>query len=309
MSQRHARRNRRPRFQKPDTINIILGSLTIVLLFVWGGLYWKESSQQALIVNADGSAQNEQAELIDLDEPVTEPVITPPAGEVKPADAVKGDKPAEQATEKPAVGGDGAVLPEETTKPSQPDKGSGAVQTTKPAQTEKPNQETAAKPNAGGSTKPATTKPGSTKPVATKPETTKPETTEPETTKPETTKPETPAETKPPVSMSEKYEQEIIQLQAKCTQDMNEVLVGAEASIEQMDQSDPYAFQALNQKWMDSLANVESTCNTNFQTKIDYAEKDNVDPAITEEWQQKFSSLMLQLQGEFEAKMLQLMGG
>jgi hypothetical protein len=295
MSQRHARRKRRPRFQKPDTINIILGSLTIVLLFVWGGLYWKESSQQALIVNADGAAQNEQAELIDLDEPVTEPVITTPVGELKPSDA---DKPAEQATDKPAVGGDGTALPEETTKDSQPEKGSGPVETTKPAQTAKPNQETASKPNAGGSTKPATTKPATTKPSTTKPGTTKPG-----------TNPETPAATKPPVSMSEKYEQEIIKLQAKCTQDMNEVLVGAEASIEQLDQSDPYAFQALNQKWIDSLANVENTCNTKFQAKIENAEKDKVDSAITEEWQQKYSTLMLQLQGEFEAKMLQLMGG
>ncbi|OBZ13613.1 hypothetical protein [Bacillus sp. FJAT-26390] len=285
MSQRHARRKRRPRFQKPDTINIILGSLTIILIVAWGGLYWKDSSQQALIVSADGAAQNEQAELIDLDEVVTDPKSTPPADEAKPAVTDK----AGQATDKPAVGGEEAAPPEKET--TEPDKGSEPVQTTKPVHTAKPNQ---VKPGAGGGAKPGTTKPGTTKPG---------------TSTPGTTNPETPAVTEPPVNMSEKYEQEIIQLQAKCTQDMNEVLVGAEASIEQLDMSDPYAFQQLNQKWMDGLANVENTCNTKFQEKIDNAEKADVDSAITEEWQQKFSALMLQLQGEFEAKLLQLMGG
>jgi hypothetical protein len=288
MSKRHARRNRRPRFQKPDTINIILGSLTIILLFAWGGLYWKDSSQQALIVSADGAAQNEQAELVDLDEVVTDPKSTAPAGEAKPAVT----DTAEQPTDKPVVDGEGAAPPEkETAEPAKSDKGSVPVQTTKPVHTAMPNQ---VKPGAGGTTKPGTTKPGTTKPG---------------TTTPGTTNPETPTETEPPVDMAEKSEQEIIQLQAKCTQDMNEVLVGAEASIEQLDMSDPYAFQQLNQKWMDGLANVENTCNSKFQEKIDNAEKADVDSAITEEWQQKFSSLMLQLQGEFEAKLLQLMGG
>lgn len=271
MSSQHRRRSSRSRFQKPDTINIILGSLTIILLFVWGGLYWKDSTQQALTVNADGAALNEQAQPEEIEVIATGPVSTTTAGAEKPPAADQAVKPTEQPADKP--GASEAALPEkeEAIKPAVPVKTAHPVKTTKPARTAKPNQETGTKPEAAAT------------PVVT--------------------------ETEPPISVSKKYEQQMVQIQVKCTQDMNEVLVGAESSIEQLDQSDPYAFQQLNQKWTDGLANVESACKTKFQEITANAEHDSVEPEIIEEWEQSFSSLMLQLQGEFEAKLLQLMGG
>lgn len=277
MGQQHTRRKRRPRLQKPDTVNIILGSLTIILLFVWGGLYWKESSQQALIVNANGAAQSEQALQEEVGLPAAEPGSASPAVDAPPAATDETVKPAEQAADKPGVSGEGTQqIPEETAKPAVREKAPLPAKTSKPASTAKPNKQTVTKQDAGVKAKPET-------PIAT--------------------------ETEPPISLSEKYERQIVQVQAKCTQDMNEVLAGAESSIEQMDKSDPYAFQQLNQKWVDELANVESACTSSFQEIIQKAENDAVEPEITEEWEQTFSALMLKLQSEFEAKLLQLMEG
>lgn len=287
MGQGKTRRNRRSRFQKPDTINIILGSLTVVLLFVWGGFYWNESSQQELTVNANGAGQTAEAqpqEVNKVDGAAAVPPSASPDAAVKPAETepakpadTETAKPTEQAADMPAdnaeTGGEAAATTKPAVvKPAAPVKTARPVQTAKPSATNKPSQETAVKPD-------TTTTP---KPVVT--------------------------ETEPPESLSEKYEQQLVQLQAKCTQDMNEVLVGAEASIEKMDKSDPYAFQELNQKWSDSLAKAEDTCNTKFQGIIAKAEKDAVEPEVIEEWEQTFSNLMLQLQSEFEAKILQLMG-
>lgn len=275
MGQQHTRKKRRPRLQKPDTVNIILGSLTIILLFLWGGLYWKESSQQALIVNADGAAQSEHALQEEIGLPTAEPSASP-AVEAQPAATDETVKPAEQAAEKPGIsGGEIQQLPE-SAKPAVRDKAPLPAKTSKPASTAKPNKQTVAKPDAGVKVKPGT-------PIA--------------------------KETKPPISLSEKYEQQIVQVQVKCTQDMNEILAGAKSSIEQLDKSDPYAFQQLNQKWMDGLANVESACTSSFQEIIQNAENDAVEPEITVEWEQKFNALMLKLQSDFEMKLLQLMEG
>lgn len=324
MSQRH-RRNRRSRFQKPDTINIILGSLTIILLFVWGGLYWKESSQQALIVNADGAALNQQAQQVEPEvvadvpgstsltgeaeplatgkavesETVDKPVVpTANNSEEQPADnsgeqsadnlakqpadnskEQSADKPAKQPAAIPDAGSKeaaAAVEKEESVKPAVPVKTAKPVQTTKPAKTTKPIEAISTKPVAAETPIPAT-------PIV--------------------------KETEKPINVSEKYEQQVLQLQAKCTHDMNEVLAGAESSIEQMDKSDPYAFQELNQKWTEKLEIAQSTCNTKFQEIIVNAQNAAVEPETTEEWEQTFSTMMLQLQAELEAKMMKLMGG
>jgi hypothetical protein len=288
MSQQHVRRKRRPRFQKPDTINIILGSLAVILVFAWGGLYWKESSNQSLVVSADGAALNQYAELQADGVETNIPESTSPAGAVKPAATDQAAKPAEQATEPPAEEGKGATIPEAATtdKPAATDNESNPVQTSKPTTPVKPGQGTGTKPGKGTDAGAgAVAKPTPTPEV------------------PEVTV------TPPPVEASAKYEQEIIQVQAKCTQDMNEVLAGADTSIKELDMTDPYAFQELNQKWIDGLTNAENACTAKFEGIIERAEKDEVDSDITEGWEQKFSALMLQLQGDFEAKLLTLMGG
>ncbi|OMF21252.1 hypothetical protein BK133_28700 [Paenibacillus sp. FSL H8-0548] len=289
MSERHARKKRRPRFRKPDRINIILGSFTVLLLFAWGGLHWKESTQQSLVVNAGSAAMNSHAELLEVGLVGDNAASTSPPGVTEPIATDQADKPAEQpgveTTDQSKSSGQNAEdQGAEADKSAVEDKTSPSAQTTKPTSTAKPNQSSGSKP--GGST-------------AVKPT---PETTE---------VPEAPvvAETKPPIPVSEKYEQEIVQIQAKCTTDMNGVLAGADASMKQLDMTDPYAFQQLTEKWMDGLANAESACTTKFNGVIEKAANDDVDPEIIESWEQTFSALMLQLQGEFETKLLQLMGG
>jgi hypothetical protein len=64
MGQQRIRRRRRHGFRgfrKPNAAIATLTSLTVILLLIWGGLYWKESSERKLIVNASGVAEGEQA--------------------------------------------------------------------------------------------------------------------------------------------------------------------------------------------------------------------------------------------------------
>ncbi len=116
-------------------------------------------------------------------------------------------------------------------------------------------------------------------------------------------------ETDPPISEAQKYEQEIIQVQAMCTKDMKEVLSGAESSIQQLDKTDPYAVQAWKEKLTKELAAAESKCDGKFQEVTQNAEKNSVSPKVIEEWQQTFSALKVKLQEESQAKLRQLMGG
>ncbi|WP_138754116.1 hypothetical protein [Paenibacillus sinopodophylli] len=283
MGQGHSRKKRRPRFQKPDTINIILGSLAVILILAWGGLYWDKSTDQSFVVNAKGAPPVIIAALDGTVIPTEVTQVVTPSSEVKTVETAPTVKPSEQAAtnpdrneeviETPEAASEQAVAVKPAVKPAATPR---PVQTTKPVTTSKPNKGTDAKPNTGVSPKPDE---------------------------------ETAIETEPPVNAVEKYEEQMRQLQAKCTQDMNAVLAGAEASVAQLDLSDPYAFQELNQKWMDGLSNTEAACNAKLQTLIADAEGDKVEQSVTEEWEQTYSSLMLQLQGDFEAKLLQLMGG
>jgi hypothetical protein len=86
MGQRRRRRIRHRGFRKPDTAIVALASLVIVLLLVWGGLYWEESSDRALIVHAGGEDQVDQA-----------------LGEEQPSSAAGTDAPVEQSDHTPVT--------------------------------------------------------------------------------------------------------------------------------------------------------------------------------------------------------------
>ncbi|NIK79528.1 hypothetical protein FHS15_004689 [Paenibacillus castaneae] len=278
MDKQHKRKKRRRRLQKPDAINVILASITLVLLLTWGGLHWKESSEQKLLVHADGGEQ-----VLVSEEGVgsadSEEKGLAPEGEAEPSAtdeiAATPETQAEAGTETPVIDEEKSNLPTNT-KPAAPDKNNnnGNAQATKPTSTVKPN-----------------TKPGS------KPEAELPSTTE---------KPGT-AVTPPPVVQTGQYEQEIIELQASCTQDMNEVLVNAEESMAQLDKTDPYALLAFNDKVAKQLADVGSACDNKFQEITVRADKASVSPEVIKEWQQAYGALMEKLKGEFEAKLMKLL--
>ncbi|WP_216478513.1 hypothetical protein [Paenibacillus brevis] len=67
MGQQRIRKRRRHRFRKPDIAIFILSTITVLLLFLWGGLYWKESSENKLIVNASEQEELQQILLEDND--------------------------------------------------------------------------------------------------------------------------------------------------------------------------------------------------------------------------------------------------
>jgi hypothetical protein len=114
--------------------------------------------------------------------------------------------------------------------------------------------------------------------------------------------------TDPPISQTQKYEQEIAQVQAMCTKEMKEVLGGAESSMQQLDKTDPFAFQAWNDNLTKELAAAESDCDGKFQEITGNAEKNSISPTVIEEWRQTFSALKVTLQGESKAKLRQWTG-
>jgi hypothetical protein len=96
MGQQRIRRKKRRGFRKPDAVIVTLTSLTIILLLVWGGLYWKESSERALIAQTNGKVDEQPSA---TGETVT---VTP----------------VEQSNEKPGVTDEVPQLPE-AAKPTQ----------------------------------------------------------------------------------------------------------------------------------------------------------------------------------------------
>jgi hypothetical protein len=248
MEQQRIRRKRRRGFRKPDAVIVTLTSLTIILLLVWGGLHWKESSEPALIAHSNGEVDEQPSA-------TSETVTT-----------------VEQSSDTQGITGDGKV-------PQLPE-------------ADKPAQETVTK-------KETQTPEKSVTPSAT------------ETKSPSTTETKSPStnQSVPPISKVQKYEQEIIQVQAMCTTDMKEVLSGAESSIQQLDKTDSVAVQALKVKLTKEITSAESKCDGKFQEVSQNAEKNSVSPEVIEEWKQTFSALKEKLRGESLAKLKQLMGG
>jgi hypothetical protein len=254
MGQLRKRRKRRRGFRKPDAVIVTLSSVAVILLLVWGGLYWKESSERALIVPANGEGQVEQ----ELQE-------------------------------------DGGL---QTTDPEGLNSGVDEQPSTTTGETVAPAEQSKQNP---------VTKPQTQSPVKSESNST------PSNHSPSTAETSSPSpsivQTNPPISPAQKYKQEIIQVQAMCTKNMNEVLSGAESSIQQLDRKDPLAVRAWMEKWTKELSDAESQCDSKFQEVSQNAENDSVSTKVIEEWKQTFSALKEKLQGESKAKLQQLMGG
>jgi hypothetical protein len=275
MGQRRRRKIRHRGFRKPEPAIIALASLVIVLLLVWGGLYWEESSDKALIVHADGNNQFEQAMQEDGGLQTTDSQDLSTGAEEQPSTAGGTGAPVEQSdsipVKEPVKENDAKTETQGNAEPeSQVTAGHESPSEIK---TDSPSQSEPDSPSASASDSPSAT------------------------------------QTDPPISKTQKYEQQITNVQAMCTKDMDEVLSGAESGIRQLDRTDPYAVKAWNDKWTKEMASAESKCDGDFQAVISNADNDSVSPNVIEGWKETFRTMKEKLQEESKAKLQKLMGG
>lgn len=237
MGQQRIRRKRQRGFQKPDTVIVVLASLTFILLTVWCSLYWKESSERSHVARS-----NEE-----------------------PSTASKMFMLEEQVGNNPDVNAkaDGVPLPKAD---------------------------------------------GTTEETITQTETQKP--TESQTAN--TAVPESPnvAESNSPLSDTLEFEQEIVQVQAICTKNMEAIQSGVDTSLQQLNKTDPVAIQAWKEKWTNELSVAEAKCDNEFLEVSRNAEQNHVSETVIKEWQQTFNQLKKKLYGESGTKKLEYyMGG
>lgn len=182
----------------------------------------------------------------------------------------------------------------------------GSGQTSQTESTANPDQQTGTKPNAQSTTKPQAQ--GSTDTETEANSNTKTNTSS-NTDSDSDSEPAGTNQPDPAIANEQKYEQQMLQVQAKCTQDMKEVLNGAESSMKQLDKTDPAALQAFDEQLTKEKAAAEAACDSQFQEVSQKAEKDAVSQKVIDEWTQTFHALKIKLQRESEEKLLQLMGG
>lgn len=293
MGKQHKSMKRR-RFQKPDTINIILGSITFCLLLTWGGLHWKTSNEKGIVIHAAGSEQSGQtAQLEDGQQATSSPGVNAEDGGTK--------TPGGEQTAEPTVGQETPESPADGQSEGQGEiSGSDQAAKPNPGATDVPNKPVDKNPSDKGPGR--TDNPNLSKP---KPPSVKP--TVPPGVTP--TDPPVIAPTEPPVNQTVKYKQEIIKVQVMCTQDMNDILIEADSAIQDVDIFDPIAFQKFNEQLLNKMATAESKCDNMFKVVIQNAEKDSVSPNVLEEWKQTFYELKEELLAEYEANLQKLMGG
>lgn len=283
MGQQRIRKKKRRLFRKPDAVIVTLTTVTILLLLVWGGLHWKESSKQALSVHANGEEQGEQAQQEAGGQQISDSEDLNAGGDEQSSATV--DNSVQQPADKPDVNGG-----ESQSKATEP------------------TQETATKPDVPSPTKSEPSSPAKSEaPSPAKSEAPSP--VKSEAPSPTKSEPSSSTETEPSINHVQIYEQEIIQVQASCTKDMNEVLSRAESSIQKLDKTDPVAVQAWKENLTKEILAAESICDGEFQVVSQNAENDSVSPKVIEEWKQTFIKLKEKLRGESQAKLQQFMGG
>lgn len=136
MGQQRIRRKRRRGFRKPDAIIVTLASMTVILLLVWGGLHWKESSERALIVSANGIEQGGQAPLEEGGLQTTDSEGLNGGMDEQPSATVETVIPVQQAEDKPDATGEESQTPE-ASEPAQESVTKPDIQT--PAKSESPS--------------------------------------------------------------------------------------------------------------------------------------------------------------------------
>ncbi|TVY01245.1 hypothetical protein [Cohnella terricola] len=272
------KKRRRRRIRKPDTVIVVLASLCVLLTAIWGGLYWKENSERALRAAGTGRTIDSQK--------MKEAANLPPFSFGATSDP---------ATEELLPTDDSVPRQEEAEKPTsrnlaKPDKangsGSGAIGRTAPEEADSIDAV-------------------ETNPIASE-EPIPPQSTGISGSQTESTN-ATDADS--PDNATEKYEHEILRVQAMCEEDMDEFVDGAKSSFQRLDKRDPAAMLAWNDKATKEMAAATSDCEGKFDEAIRNAEKDSVIPVIIQEWKQDFISLKEKLQEESKQKLQQLNAG
>ncbi|WP_438349501.1 hypothetical protein ACP8HI_02105 [Paenibacillus sp. FA6] len=309
MGKQRKGRKRRRRIYKKDAPVVILASLTLILLCVWGGLYWSETSEKAIIADANVKEQSQQ--ILQNEEALfiadSEGLIDIQANEqpsaideIKPMDStVTANDEREKNTE----------LSPFTDVPNPPDQ---TVTKSDKQTLTKPDTSSPMRSNTQSPTKleeQSPTKPDEQSP--TKLDEQSP--TKSDEQSPTNSNAQTPMtsmkQVEPAVNQAQKYEQEIIKIHAKCTKDMNVVLSGAEMSSQQLDMRNPVNIQEWREKLTKEIATAESKCGDSFQEQMNNANDDSVSEKVIEEWRNSYNALKANLKKESEAKLQQLMGG
>lgn len=288
MGKQRIRKKARRRIQKQNIPIVILSSITILLLFVWGGLYWRESTVKALVGPSDEVVYNWE----ELDELPTvgskNAAATPVGGGQADAQQAKEDAGQLEATKQ----GQGAEQTEAIKQAEDAGQAEAAKQGTSTVKTEAPKQTN------GPVTK--VKEQSKAKPVTPK-QTESSDITE--------TNSSTSNQTDTIASMESKYEQELVQLKAKWMKDMDVILERAETSFSKLDKTNPIEVQAWQEQITTELSNAESACERSYLDVIQSAEKDSVSASKIDEWTLTYNALIVKLQDESRAKLQNLIGG
>jgi len=307
MGKQRIGRKRRRRFHKKDAPVVTLASLTIILIFVWGGLYWNESSEKALSANANVTEKEQQA--------------------------LQGNDVLSSADSTDSAGLTG-LNTEANDQPSAKDESETMDSTVTSSGERGGNSDTSSFTDASNATESTVTKSGGVQNPAksdvqnsakagrySPPKFDAHSPTKSDVENPSKSDGQYPAKSdepspttstnqaEPAVNQAEKYEQHILEAHAKCTKDMNGVSHEAEKSFQQIDMRNPISIQAWREKVTKEIVTAESTCDAAFQEQIQGAEKASVSGKVIEEWTSTYTTLKVGLKKESEAKLQQLMGG
>jgi hypothetical protein len=292
--QQHKRRKRKRRYLKKDIPIVVLAAITIILLVVWSGLYWSESSEKKLIANAN---VNEQPLTIGKTLDSSGSIISEPKvnGEVsKHPKVIQSIEDKDTDTEKNTNTNTNTT---ETDSKNIDTPSSTNVDT---QISTKSDTQSSTKSDTQNSTKSDTQS-------LTKSDTQIP--TKLDTPSPTQSAPSSTNHTENSVDPALKYEQEITRIQEKCSLDMNAVLNTAENSFRQLDMRNPAEIQVWRDNLTTKLITAESTCETAFQEQIHLSENDSVSVEVIDKWINTYNDLKLRLKEESEAKLQALMGG
>jgi len=288
MGQQRIRKKRRLRIQKQNIPIVILSSITILLLFVWGGLYWRESTKIALNDPMEEYVQN-------WDELDVLPPISSEDGKTTPdtnsqASGQQGPEDAKQpAVSKQEIKTEQTKAVQNIIKTEQPEAPTMQVKDNKQPEAAKLTKGPVTKTNEQSQVKKDTPK-------------------QSEASDSIDTNSNTGSSPEDIASKESKYEQKLVELKAKCMKDMNVILEGAEKSIPQLDKTNPVEVQSWQDKITNEVSVSESVCERNYLDLIQLAEKDAVSASKIDDWTLTYNALIVKLQDESRAKLQSLMG-
>ncbi|MFD0958223.1 hypothetical protein [Paenibacillus chungangensis] len=294
MGKRGSHTNRRSQAGNASPIIIVLSTMTVTLLLVWGGLYWQEQSEDKSTLYAS-EADNEPIVMVDLDK-----LQQVNAEAENPGLSNSGDSEAESS--------EGEGLKEEVV-PVADDEKAAAEDSTAGTVKKPTSPEVSGQPGSEQDDKPATKPtPQSSSPTEKPiPKPTEKPTPEPSPDETGGTD-ETPIEPTPtPVDKAALYEAELIAVQAVCVEELKQVLQEAEVSIGEVDKRDPVAVQALIVELTNKLQSAQDGCEAQFNEVIDQAEKDGVSQDTIKEWESTFDEILEQIHIETELKLQAMM--